>query len=248
VRLFRNIKTALSRTPLLASVLVIGLALAPAMPLFAAESQPQAQPAAAAPCNVIPLEHLMPFYQNLKGANVYIDFPRGLQEAIECRDHEEECAKRDATPHAKDIDQYIALKTNSLKTLNQGFPEILYRDNLAATLRSMVKKNLAPALPHDSACQVPEPTMLDPYSRYTYGSTGPDVFNVILSITPITRTQPHIVVLTLTIDRHGDVAVFHHRPSSTAIPLNLSADEIAASFNAFLGNGGAFSPGESGGY
>ena len=166
--------------------------------------------------------------------NVYIAFPRGLQEAIECRGREEECAKRDAEPHASDVDQYVQSKTNTLKNLNNNFPAILSPDNLANVLRALARKQLAPVLPRDSSCQMPEPTMLNPDLGYTHNahptSAQPDILYLTLNVTLVTTTQPHIVILTFVFDRHGDTNYYHSHPFSTAIPLNLSADDINKAF------------------
>jgi len=236
VKLFHDIKFTFHRWVFLGGALIVS-ALMFSQPLWAATQQLQAQ-AAPKGCNPTLFNKLQPLYRNLKALNVYVDSPPSLQEALECRGREQECAKRDSQPNAKDVDRYIELKTNGLKKLNSDFPEVLYPAHLAESLHSIFTA-AARMLPRSSSCEVPELTMLNPLSPDTFATTGgaADVLNVTLWVALVDSTEPHIVVLTLTTERQGGQLALRRRPTSTAIPLNLPVDEINRRVAAFISPG-----------
>lgn len=202
---------------------------------FALLSAVAIQPAASQRCtSVLPIAGHWPL-KNLKSANFYINFPPDLRQALDCRDHEKECALREVGPNASDAGQ-VVIWVNRLKNLNRNYPLALYPDSLEKVLRPLYKKAISFALPHDSSRQAPDPTMLSPYSNnYPCTAATPSTFNLILTVTLVTTTNPHIVVLTRTLYRHGNEDYFPPDiPFSTAIPLNLPNQEIEKEVERFM--------------
>jgi hypothetical protein len=200
--------------------------------------QPRQTLTASAPCNFTQLDNLMPLYSNLKSVNLYVDFPRDLQYALECRGREEECAQSKLRPKTKNAATFIPREITRLKDLSSGYPEALYPDNLAKVARPVITDLFAPVLARDSSCTAPEPTMLYPYSIETFPLTGgaPDVLNLTLAVTLVETTKPHIVVLTFTTVRQGNAIYHRPRVLATAIPLDLPPDAISKSFQFFMRN------------
>lgn len=157
--------------------------------------------------------------KDLKSANFYIYFPADLKQALECRGHEEECVP----------------DPNRLKNLSTNYPLALYPENFAKILRPLYKDAIAFALPRDSSGQVPEPTVLSPFSNYACTAATPDALHLILTVTLVDTTNPHIVVLTRTLYRHGNEVYYPPDvPFSTAIPLNLGEEAAETQATRFM--------------
>ncbi len=174
--------------------------------------------------------------RDVKSANFYIAFPPGLRWALECRGREEECAKQRLQPHAVDANTFIPREIGRLKDLSSGYPQALYPDHLAEVLRPLFKTAIAPLLQHSVSGQPPEPTMLSPYSEsYACTAATPDVVNLIITVSLVDNTTPHIVVLTRSIYRHGNETYFPpDSPFSTAIPLDLPEEETKKRVTVFM--------------
>jgi hypothetical protein len=224
------------------ALLVYGLVIPGPAP--ASESpQIQAKPASnmpTRPCNFTPPKNndLEPQYRNLKSVNFYVDFPRDLRYALECRGHEEDCAKQRLRPRAVDADTFVPREVSRLKALNSDYPEALYPDALTNFARPLIKDALAQVLPRDSSCEPPEPTTIYPFSTENYPTLGgaPDVLNLAIVVTLVEETKPHIVVLTYLKVRQGNELDDYPTVVSTAIPLDLSADDIGKSVKSFVLN------------
>lgn len=243
MRLLRKIRTGFHRWPLLAGAIVIGTGLATATPLLAAEKQPQSTSGAAAPCNFHPLdeENLATFFRGVKSVNLAILFEPDVRESLKCHGHEKECAEREAMEAGTAIpsgakDKHIQFMTTLFKTLNDHYPQELYPEALTNLFRPMVKQLFAPVLPRDSSCEIPDPTMINPNSsKAAYASTsGSDVVNLMIQVTLVKKTTPHIVILTINTWRKGDAIYFHPLPLSTAFPLNQSEAEFKKQFADFV--------------
>ena len=209
------------------------------VPTLAFAQQPVAESpknVAAAACEFTQFKDTAPIYKNLRTVNVSIEFPADLKEALDCHDHEEECAKRDADPHI-DIERYVRDKVNRLKTLTNGYPQALYPESLKNHFRSMVLETFNSVLPRTSTCTEPEPTFLHPHwPDHAYSSTidSPDVLNLTVTITLIITTNPHVLFLSTTAFRKDfsnyDLSV----PRSTAIPIDLPDQQISSILEAYL--------------
>jgi hypothetical protein len=197
------------------------------------EPPPQAEP--PNPCTSFSQEEVRPAYQHLKSVNFYLDFPKDLNQALECSGHEEECVKKDGTISGSnhiapaELARFIRDQTNHLKKLNRDYPSVLYPNSISNMARPLIKSAFAPVLPHDSSCKIPELTMLNPDSRYTYAATAgaPDVLNLIIRVTLVSTTAPHIVVLNFTTIRQSLPLYLQTPGYTTAIPLT-SGDGDAA--------------------
>ncbi len=229
-------------TPAFAGVLLLAcVASRPTLAQTATAQPPEFSKDASGPrCNfTLPKNNdLEPEFRNLKSVNFYVDFPRHLRYALECRGHEEDCAKQRLDPTAADAGTFVGSEVSRLKALNSDYPDALYPDALANFARPLIKDALAQVLPRDTSCQPPEPTTIYPFSTKNYPTSGgaPDVLNLTIVVTLVEDTKPRIVILTYLKVRQGKELDDYPTVVSTAIPLDLSADDIGKRMKSFVLN------------
>lgn len=237
MRLFRGINIGFRIWPLAATgIFVAGIIASTHGFADNLSAQPQE---ASAPCPTFgPASKILPRYKDLKSVNIDIEFPPSLRWALECQGHEEDCARRGIIPTSA-ARSTLALSqwATKFKLSTSNYPQSLYPIKLSNAVLPFVKKSFAPALPRDSSCRTPEPTVISPQTRAEHIATleSPDVLNLIITITLVQTTNPHTVVLTFRESRAGKT------PSwspflTTAIPLSMSPDEINKAVDYFVTN------------
>ena len=186
-------------------------------------------PAAISNCPPPKSSPKSPVFRDLKQVAIYVWLPGPYEGALLCHGREQECL--DANGGLIDFPEKRPAVLKELQELYSTIPPSLYPEQLGARLKAELTQQLIPFVASGDNCIRPEIEILAQKNLWSL-ERKPQALTVVLKVNIFDYTKPKIAVLETYYYRpepdHTDLGTQVFLPNVTAIPLDLSNDEINA--------------------